>query len=180
VLEHGEQTILTETARHKDTFGNLFLTNKRLIFEHASGLFSRRVYVTLDLPLEGIGRVSVEGTLTKKLVVYAKKGFISNFPTHLEFSVRNPLQWQDKVMSFTKEKIESIETEKRKERVQIILDFSALKRYMEKGGLTLQKTKCPEYNAPMKLPQSGNQIICEHCGTPIYAQDIFEKIKDLI
>jgi hypothetical protein len=99
MLERDEKTILVETARHKETFGNLFLTNKRLIFEHTSGLFSKRVYVTLDLPLEGISNVSVEGMLQKKLVVYAKKGFISSFPVHLEFLVKDPIQWQNNMMS---------------------------------------------------------------------------------
>jgi len=180
MLEHDEKIILTETTRYKTTFGNLFLTNKRLIFEHASGLFSKRVYVTLDLPFAGIANVSVEGTLMKKLVVYAKKGYVSDFPTRLEFSVGNPLQWQNKIMSSIKARIESIEAEKKKQRVQIVLDFSALKEYMEKGGLILQQTKCPECGASIKLPQSGNQITCEHCGSIIYAQDIFEKIRGLI
>jgi ribosomal protein S27AE len=180
MLEHDEQTILAETARHKDTFGNLYLTNERLIFEHASGVFSKRVYVTLDLRLDGIASVSVEGTLSKKLVVYAKKGFISDFPTRLEFSVRNPIQWQSKVNSSIKARIERIEAEKKKERVQLVFDFSTLKQYMEKGGLILQQTKCPQCGAPLKLPQSGNQISCEHCGSTLYAQDIFEKIKGLI
>jgi ribosomal protein S27AE len=180
MLEHGEEIILTETARCRNTFGNLILTNKRLIFEHASGLISKRVYVTLDLPFAGIASVSAEGTLMKKLAVYAKKGFVSNFPTRLEFSVENPLQWQDKVTSAIKEKTERMKAEKKRERVQIVIDFSTLKEYMEKGGLILQQTKCPHCGAPIKLPQSGNQITCEHCGSTIYAQDIFEKIKSLI
>jgi DNA-directed RNA polymerase subunit RPC12/RpoP len=179
-LEHDEKTILVETARHKDTFGNLFLTNKRLIFEHASGLFSKRVYVTLDLLLEGISDTSIEGTFQKKFVVHAKKGFVSSFPVNLEFLVKNPRQWQNNIMSALKAKLESIEADKRRGRVQIVLDFSSLKEYMEKGGLTLQKMKCPECGAPIKLPQSGNQITCEHCGSIILAQDIFEKIKKLI
>lgn len=180
MLEHDEKTILVETARHKETFGNLFLTNKRLIFEHTSGLFSKRVYVTLDLPLEGISNVSVEGTLQKKVVVYAKKGFISSFPVHLEFLVKDPVQWQNRIISSSKARIESLEAEKKRERVQIVFDFSALKAYMEHGGLVLQKVKCPECGAPIKLPQSGNQTTCEYCGSTILAHDIFEKIKNLV
>ena len=180
LLEHDEKTILVETARHKDTFGNLFLTNKRLIFEHVSGLFSKRVYVTLDLPLEGISNVSVEGTFKKKVVVHAKKGFVSSFPIHLEFIVKDPSQWQSKIMSSFKARIESIEAEKKRERIQIVIDFSALKTFMEKGGLVLQQIKCPECGAPIKLPPSGNQTTCEHCGNTILAHDIFEKIKTLI
>jgi ribosomal protein S27AE len=180
VLQGGEATILVETARHGNTFGNLFLTNKRLIFEHASGLFSKRVYVTLDLPLEGVSNISIEGTIQKKLVVYAKKDFISSFPIHLEFLVKNPSEWKDKVTASVKARLESVEAEKKRERVQIVLDFSSLKTYMEQGGLVLQKVKCPECGGPIKLPQSGNQTFCEHCGSSIIANDIFEKIKNLI
>jgi ribosomal protein S27AE len=73
-----------------------------------------------------------------------------------------------------------MEAERKKERVQVVLDFSALKDAMLKGGLTLQKTKCPECGASITLPTTGNQIKCEYCGSTIYAQDIFEKIKSLI
>ena len=73
-----------------------------------------------------------------------------------------------------------IEAEKRKARVHIMLDFSSLKDYMKKGGLVLQTVKCPFCSGPLKLPESGNQTTCEHCGNTIYAQDIFEKVKALI
>jgi ribosomal protein S27AE len=179
-LEHDEHTVLVETCRHKDVFGNLFLTNKRIIFEHQSGIFTKRVYVTLDLPLEAVSSISVEGILSKKLVVYAKKGFVSDFPVRLDFSVKEPEQWQGRIRAAVGAKMQSIEAEKRKERVQIVLDFGALKEYMIRGGLTLQAIKCPECGAPMKLPDSGNQTKCEHCGNTILAQDIFEKIKSLV
>jgi DNA-directed RNA polymerase subunit RPC12/RpoP len=40
--------------------------------------------------------------------------------------------------------------------------------------------KCPECGAPIKMPDSGNQTKCEHCGNTVLAQDIFDKIKSLI
>ena len=79
-LDPDERQVLVETCRHKDVFGNLFLTNKRLLFEHVSGIFTKRVYVTLDLRLEGVSSVSAEGTIGKKLVIYAKSGFVSGPP----------------------------------------------------------------------------------------------------
>lgn len=179
-LERDEHTVFVETCRHKDVFGNLFLTNKRIIFEHQSGIFTKRVYVTLDLPLEGVSSVSVEGMLGKKLVVYAKKGFVSDFPVRLDFSVKEPEQWQGRLRATIEAKMQSIEAEKRRERVQIVLDFGSLKEYMIRGGLMLQVIKCPECGAPIKLPDSGNQIRCEHCGNTIFVQDIFEKIKNLV
>lgn len=60
------------------------------------------------------------------------------------------------------------------------LDFSSLKSLMEKGGIVLAELKCPHCNAPIKMPKDGNQTICEHCRSVIYAHDIFEKIKALI
>jgi hypothetical protein len=179
-LDPDEKTIAVETGRHNDVFGNLFLTNKRLIFEHASGIFSKRVYVTLDLPLEGLEHVSVEGRFTKRLAVYAKKGFVSSFPVRLDFFVEDPQQWQNRIAVASRTRIESIAIEKKKERVQIVLDFTALKDYMAKGGLVLQTIKCPECGAPLKLPESGVQTKCDHCGNTVLAQDLFEKIKSLI
>jgi hypothetical protein len=117
-LDPDERQVLVETCRHKDVFGNLFLTNKRLIFEHQSGIFTKRVYVTLDLPLEGVSNVTTEGTIGKKLVVYAKSGFVSDFPVRLDFSVRDPKQWQSSIASTrarAKETIKEKEIIKEKE-----------------------------------------------------------------
>jgi ribosomal protein S27AE len=172
--------MFVETCRHKDVFGNLFLTNKRLIFEHESGIFTKRVNVTLDLPLGGVSSVSIEGMLGKKLVVNAKKGFVSDFPVSLDFTVKDPVQWQSRIKSTSEAMIESIEVQKRKERIQVILDFGALKEYMVRSGLVLQTMKCPECGAPIRMPDTGNQTKCEHCGHTILAQDIFDKIRSLI
>jgi hypothetical protein len=180
ILEPNEKTLLVETARHNSVFGNLFLTNKRIVFEHMSGVFSRQVYVTLDLPLEGVNNVLIQGTFGKRLVVATKPGFVSSFPVRLDFLVKDPALWQNQIMSAMRTKLEKIENEKTRERVQLVLDFSGLKDYMTKGGLVLQTMKCPECGAPLKLPESGNQTKCEHCGNTILAQDIFEKIKNLI
>jgi len=78
------------------------------------------------------------------------------------------------------ERKEELKSQRMKERVHLVLDFSFLKDYMKKGGLVLQTFKCPHCNAPVKLPNSGNQTECKHCGNTVYAQDIFEKVKELI
>ena len=75
---------------------------------------------------------------------------------------------------------EEIDSEKKKDRVHLMLDFSFLKTYMEKGGLVMQVLKCPECGAGAEFPKTGNETECDHCGKKIYAQDIFEKIKGLI
>ncbi|MDI6847807.1 MAG: hypothetical protein QMD23_06750 [Candidatus Bathyarchaeia archaeon] len=73
-----------------------------------------------------------------------------------------------------------IDVEKKKERLHVILDFSFLKTYMEKGSLVMQVLKCPECGATIEFPKSGSQTTCSHCGKIIYAQDIFEKVKSLL
>ena len=73
-----------------------------------------------------------------------------------------------------------MKAEKQKERVHIHLDFSFVKDYMAKGGLMMQSVRCIECGGNLSLPESGSQVVCEACGTTIYAQDIFDKIKALI
>jgi len=73
-----------------------------------------------------------------------------------------------------------IEAEKKKERLHVMLDFSFLKTYMEKGGIIMQVLKCPECGATIEFPKSGTETTCSHCGKTIYAQDIFEKVKSLL
>jgi ribosomal protein S27AE len=182
MLEPDEQAILSEATTYGGGRGNLILTNKRLFFEVTVGMFSKREHPTLNLPLEGVSDASIESAFMRgqKLVLNVKKGFISNFPTRLEFFVKNASLWREKIISSAKARVDALEAEKKKERVQIVLDFSSLKQYMEKGGLVLQQTKCPSCGAPIKLPEKGNQITCEYCKSTIYAQDIFEKIKNLI
>lgn len=68
----------------------------------------------------------------------------------------------------------------RREKLDALVDFAALKDFMTKGGFFLQTVKCPDCGAPIRLPESGNQITCDHCGSTILAQDIVEKIKNLI
>jgi hypothetical protein len=124
--------------------------------------------------------VSIEGRLGKKLVVNAKKGFVSNFPVSLDFTVKDPAQWQSRIENASKARIESIEAERRKNRIQVVLDFSALEDYTVRGDLVLQTLKCPESGAPIKMSDAGNQTKCEHYGHTILAQDISDKIRSLI
>lgn len=84
------------------------------------------------------------------------------------------------IMKATEERRKQIESERRKERVTVVLDFSSLKDYMEKGGLAMQTFRCPNCSAPVEFPEKGKTTKCTHCGTKIYARDIFEKIKELI
>ena len=73
-----------------------------------------------------------------------------------------------------------VEAEKKKERLHVMLDFSFLKTYMEKGGLIMQVLKCPHCSGTIEFPESGTKIKCSYCGKTIYAQDIFEKVRSLL
>ena len=52
--------------------GIMYLTTKRLILIHRSGMISRKETPLLDLPLRDISYVRVEGTVFKTLIVAAR------------------------------------------------------------------------------------------------------------
>jgi len=70
---------------------------------------------------------------------------------------------------------DEVEREKRQDKVQVLLDFSFLRKYMEDGGMVVQNLKCPECGASVKFPDAGSQSVCDHCGANIYANDVFKK-----
>jgi DNA-directed RNA polymerase subunit RPC12/RpoP len=76
--------------------------------------------------------------------------------------------------------LQAIEEEKRKSRIQYVIDFSFLKAEMEKGGVTVTTIKCPSCSAKLDVPSTGSMFKCKYCGNTIMAQDIFEKMKGFI
>ena len=158
--------------------GILGLTSQRLLFLEAHGLFGKSYHQTLTIPLAKLGGISVGGTLIPFISIADE---MQNYIFHIDGIGKNEFPaFRQNIMNCCQKRREELEAEKRKEHVQIVIDFSMVKEYMEKGGLVLQKTKCPECNAPIPIPTSGNQVVCQHCGSTILAQDIFEKIKSLI
>jgi hypothetical protein len=158
--------------------GILALTNQRLLFLEAHGIFGKSYHQVLTIPLAKLGGISVGGTLMPFVSIADD---VENHIFHIDGIGKNEFpEFRKKIMDCCQKRREELEAEKKKERVQIVVDFSMLKEYMEKGALVLQKTKCPECNAPIPIPTSGNQVVCQHCGSTILAQDIFEKIKSLI
>ncbi len=158
--------------------GFLVLTNQRLLFLEEHGVFGKSYHQVLTVPLLKVQGISMGGMLVPFVSI------ADDMETHM-FHIAGVGKtdfepFRQLVMEHCRNRREEIEAEKRKDRVQVVLDFSSLKEYMEKGGLVLQKTKCPECGAPMALPATGNQTKCEHCGSIVYAQDIFEKVKSLI
>ena len=158
--------------------GILALTTQRLLFLEAHGIFGKSYHQTLTIPLSKLAGVSVGGSLAPFISIADDQ---ENHVFHLRGIGKKEFPaLRQKIMECCQQRKEELETESKKERIQILVDFSNLKDYMEKGGLVLQNTKCPECNAPIPIPTSGNQVVCQHCGSTILAQDIFEKIKSLI
>jgi hypothetical protein len=172
--QYGRKTEDVKTRKR----GILALTNQRLLFLEEHGMFGKSYHQIMTISLEKLAGISMGGLLipfvsisdSQETHVFHVSGIDkSEFPT-----------FRERIFEWVRYRRSELETEKKKERVQIVIDFTMLKEYMEKGGLILQKTKCPECNAPLQIPTIGNQIVCQHCGSTILAQDIFEKIKSLI
>jgi len=74
---------------------------------------------------------------------------------------------------------QSLGQQKRQERVHVMIDFSSLQPYIEKG-MVPQIVKCANCGAPLRIPKTGSAVICEHCHTQNLVQDAFEKLGSLI
>lgn len=185
-VETIEKTVITKgryIKRHKVVDakerekGTLVLTNRRLLWVTKRGIFGKSYHITHEIPLENVKGVSSGGTISKYISV---KDSESEYRFHLSGMYGSIQEFNPLVRTAMETRKKEIETEKRKARVHIMLDFSSLNDYMKQGGLVLQTIKCPVCSGPLKLPESGNQTTCEHCKNTVYAQDIFEKVKALI
>jgi len=158
--------------------GVLVLTNQRMMWLEERGIFGKSYHAIFEMPLENLRGISMGGAIMKYVSITDTEG---EQVFHLDGVGGREL---DSFRKFVFDRAEArkrfLADEKKKERVHVLLDFSFLKSYMEKGGLAMQTFKCPECGAPTKLPESGNEVKCGHCGNTIYAQDIFEKVKGLI
>ncbi len=90
------------------------------------------------------------------------------------------VSFRETVMKYRAERKFALLELQRKERVQILLDFSFLKDYMEKGGMMVQKITCANCGGSMPLPERGNTVECPYCKTTHRVEDIFERVKQLI
>jgi DNA-directed RNA polymerase subunit RPC12/RpoP len=159
--------------------GYLVLTTQRLAFVKERGVFGKSYHIDLSFPLDDLGGLSMGGLMMKYVSISNSNGenvfHVRGVSNEVEFSTFRTLL-QDQLIK----RQQTVEAEKRRERVQIVLDFGFLRDYMSKGGLSLQVVKCPQCGGPMSLPQAGSQVVCTHCGSTVFAQDIMEKVKQLI
>jgi NADH pyrophosphatase NudC (nudix superfamily) len=157
-------------AKDKEN-GVLVLTNERLIWLKKRGWFRKSYHTSSEIPLQHIKGISETGRILKRICVSDRTG---------EYRFRIDLkleEFRSTVQKALTERKKELEEMRKEERVHVVIDFSSLKDYMKKGGLSLTTIKCPECNAPLKMPEDGTEVECEYCHSKIYAQDIFEKIK---
>jgi len=165
--------------------GSLVLTTQRLLWldRKEEGILKRKISYDLAhiLKLEDLLQIVCSATdghwqdREKIEITHAEDKESYKLHRMQEFPSCRPL-----ILKAIEERKEEIESERRKERIQVVLDFSSLKDYMEKGGLAMQTFRCPHCSAPVEFPEKGKTTKCSHCGSKIYARDIFEKIKELI
>ncbi len=161
--------------------GALILSNQRLIWV---GSYNEGFKVSCTVPLEDITGISGTGSSIPVIVVSTQfedylfhlTSWLVGYKTLIDHTLFSPFVQEAVVKRRAQLKVE----ESTNKNVQIVLDFSALKDVMSKGGLVLSTYKCPNCNGMVKLPEEGKVLVCEYCGTPIKPVDIFEKIKTLI
>jgi hypothetical protein len=99
ILKPGEEVLAGENTKFYNTEGYLTLTNRRLIFDYKPRGLGKQRHTSVDMLLEGVEDVFVEGMRRKRLVVIAKPGsFGKDVVGRLEFSVRNPYSWQKRLV----------------------------------------------------------------------------------
>ncbi len=169
--------------------GVLLVSNQKLywIQIRESGIFKKtRTYlVVYDLNLENIKGISGETGDSKTwfMSVSIPKTFsVVDEKCETRFRLHFALleTFKPIIEKATKNRKTQIKKEKNKERVNFMLDFSFLKKYMETGGLVMNVLKCTHCNGKVTFPEGGSKIKCTYCGNEILAQDIFEKVKSII
>jgi ribosomal protein S27AE len=179
-MEASEKEVSRSSARLRGTSGTLILTNRRILFEHGSGLLTMRTYSVLDLPLLAVKQVKVErGVLRSKLVLVAQGEGYSGLP-RIEIEIPSADNWSSMISSQVSSRKMELEEEKRKSTIQYVIDFSFLKTQMERGGIAVGVIKCPSCGANVQMPTQGTQFKCSYCGSMIQSQDVFERMKGLL
>ena len=183
---HGKKVVQGNTIKTtKNEYGNLLLSTKKLrwLAIRESGFWKKAVslLVVYEIPLEDIRGISGETGDSNSWRMFKKASIVDSKGENI-FSLQYAFLevFKPIIENAIEIRRTEIAKEKKKERFHVILDFSSLKTYMEKGGLIMKVLKCPECGAKIEFPKSGTQTKCSHCGNTIYAQDIFEKIKSLL
>jgi len=156
--------------------GVLVLTNHRMIWLETHGKLSKSYDVAFEVPLEDLRGLSMGGTVFKHITVTDNSG---PHVFHLEVGEKEFPVFKQMIEFQMTQRKQSLDQQKRQERVHVMIDFSSLQPYIEKG-MVPQIVKCANCGAPLRIPQTGSAVICEHCHTQNLVQDVFEKVRSLI
>lgn len=88
--------------------GKLVLTDQRVLFEASAGLLSKKTRTVIDEPLENLRDVSVEGLVSKRLVLQMPMeasdqakirsgGGVDKVQVEVRFKVSEPDEWETAV-----------------------------------------------------------------------------------
>jgi hypothetical protein len=195
-LKNGEYVILqTDWAtnqRSREIFerfvkmlnakGDFVLTNQRLVFlghkfaEESDGKTVLSFELQREFPLESIKDVTYP---PKEVTIYTDEGEYDCGNMGVIRTIDYPTHGEDRptyFFNYFRKKL----IEQKEKKAAVTFDFSFLKHTLEKGGIVLTTLTCPKCNAPLKMPTGGTETTCQHCGSVVYAQDIFKKLKTLL
>jgi len=165
--------------------GSLVLTNQRLLVIQTEGERDSSGRIVRTVPVELTQEIPLE---LIQAVADIKSYFFNPYKTDMQISTKEKVNVFREVLSLPEspfsDQIKRQMMIRRREleakKPSIVIDFSFLQTYIEKGGIVLTTLKCPHCSASIKMPKGGAETVCEHCGSTVYAQDIFEKVKKLM
>jgi ribosomal protein S27E len=150
IFENEEKEILSGNASYEGKKGILTLTSKRIIFESQSGIFYKKGYSNLELPVAMIEKIEVGGYKGRNICIKMKKGFM---PIRCEIAVVDSNNWSGMIQK-------AVQGSKEKEP-----ESRAKGPSEEKGNEELLAMQCPVCGAPLVFFDENEKVICQYCRT---------------
>jgi len=173
-MQRGEKGEMVEVRKP----GFLVMTSKKIVFMEERGLFNKSYYLDCAIELESVAGIAMGGMWMKYVSIGGGTG---ENKYHLEgIDEKTFAAFRDTILGQIQTRKQDIEKERTRADVQAMLDFSILRDYMTKGGISVQSVKCPQCKAPLTMPENGSFVKCSYCGATVYASDIMDKVKQLI
>lgn len=155
--------------------GFLIVTNRRVLFASKSGRLAKDYAIIYMVNLEDVMSVSPgKFGLNDKFMILEKNSQHRDF---IKPKIHSLIPVIKKAVS---ERRNQVLSQEKKERIQVVLDFSSLKDVMAKGGIVMSTYNCPKCNGMFDIPEVGKVVFCKYCGTPIKPVDIFDEIRSLL
>ena len=156
--------------------GVLVLTNRRLLWLEKHGHLSKSYETGYEIKLEELRGLAMGGALFKHVTI--SDGFGPHV-FHIDVGEKEFPVFKQMIEFQMTQRKQALEQQRRQDRVQVMIDFSSLQPFIEKG-MVPQVIKCAQCGAPLKIPQSGLTVTCEHCHSQNLVQDVFDRVKSLI